>query len=99
MVEAFYSLEKFMMAKLEFTTDSYLEGFVDCKAKDQSLFSDIDISPVDTDKGMDMEEGARLGGAEDVLAEDVGATSQPRPVIMLVEPDVLAKKPDIPTNA
>ena len=32
-VEDFHSLEEFTMIKLEFTTNSYLQGLVDCRAK------------------------------------------------------------------
>ena len=99
-VEAFHFLEEFMATKLEFTVDSYLEGFPDCKAKVKCLFPDINLSLLDTDKeGASVKEGIGSGGAEDMPIEDAGVGPQPSLVIVLSELDIPAKKSDSPIDA
>ena len=63
MAMAFHSSEELIAIKLEFTMDSYLEGFADCRAKVQGLFPNINLNPLDAkeEEGIGTKEGDGSG--------------------------------------
>ena len=93
-VDAFHSLEKLRKIKIEFGSESYLQGAADFKAKVQSYFPDLNLKPLESN---DKEEVDEVGDKEvqiekifslahgDHAAEDI-ASAQPPAVIIFSDP-------------
>ena len=64
-VKAFHYSNKFLVAKVEYATESYLKGVVDCKAKVQGLLSYLNLGQLDIeDEAIDAREGVGSSNAE-----------------------------------
>ncbi|KAG1331786.1 hypothetical protein COCNU_02G017540 [Cocos nucifera] len=98
-VKAFHSSNKCLVAKIEFTIESYLEGMTDYRAKVQSIFLNLELSQLNAkDETIDIEEGACLGDAKVASAMAAEAIPQPPSFIVLVESNALVEEPAAPTD-
>ncbi|EHA8591220.1 hypothetical protein COCNU_scaffold037351G000030 [Cocos nucifera] len=98
-VKTFHSSNKFLVAKVEFAAEQYLEGVADYKAKVQSLFPNLNLSQLDAkDEATDAEEEVGLSDIEVAPTETAEATLQPTSMIALAEFNAPAEEPTVPTD-
>ncbi|KAG1362618.1 hypothetical protein COCNU_10G008370 [Cocos nucifera] len=92
-VEAFHSSKEFTIIKLEFASESHMQGLADHKMKVRCLFLDLDFSLLDIDEEDD-KDGDEAKGA------DEGASAlQPPLVVKASEPEAPTEERGAPTKA